>query len=277
MAGFSKKVGYHIETTPKLNANGNPMRTASGKIKTVETVTGREGDPEQAGVRLLVTKARQTSHTRKSDGAKMNDIYLTIVKANDATSSKYMNQVSARPELRNDAIIVHNGNKLDVRYQHEIQFSFPEGESNDKLNLISEYAIGPDGNGASIQDLLDGKVDCLAFNAAVRPYRLSNADWQNRRQSAAERYPDLTVPDTRSMYTSFSVVLERDENGKGLYMSKPSVAPDKAKHARVTQQVAEAALQTKAAIAKQTEIELAEPEDTSFENEELNDFGDLEL
>ena len=132
MASFSKSaaVGYHIESVPKLNANGKPMRSASGKIKTVETVTGREGDPEQLGVRLLVTRVRKTQHTRKSDGKTINDFYLTILKANDCTSSKYMNQVSARPELRNDAIIVHNGNKLDVRYQHEFQFSAPEGETN---------------------------------------------------------------------------------------------------------------------------------------------------
>lgn len=275
MAGFSKKVGYHIETAPKLNAAGNPMRTRAGKVKMVETVTGREGDPEQAGVRLLVTKARQTSHIRKSDGKKMNDVYLTIVKANDATSSKFMGQISARPELRNDAIIVHNGNKLDVRYQHEIQFSFPEGEENDKLALISEYAIGPDGNPASVQDLLDGKVSCLAFNAAVRPYRLSNADWQARRQAAEARYPDLTVPDARSMYTSFSVVLERDAEGKGLYMSKPSIAPDLAKHERATKNAAHAAsVLSKQVQSYTSEVTAEEPvEDVEFES----DFDDLEI
>lgn len=241
MAGFSKKVGYHIESSPKLNSNGKPMRTASGKTKTVETVTGREGDAEQLGVRLLVTRGRKTQHTRKSDGKTINDFYLTIVKANDCTSNKYMNQVSARPELRNDAIIVHNGNKLDVRYQHEFQFSAPEGETNDKLDLISEYAIGPDGQDASIEDLVDGKVSCLAFNAAVRPYRLSNTDWQSRREAAKTRYPDLTVPETRSMYTSFSVVLERNEDGAGLYMSKPSIAPSMEKHNRMTKKAVDMA------------------------------------
>lgn len=281
MASFSKKVGYHIEASPKLNAAGNPMRTASGKVKMVETITGREGDSEQAGVRLLVTKARQTSHTRKSDGKKINDVYLTIVKGNDATSSKFMGQISTRPELRNDAIIVHNGNKLDVRYQHEFQFSYPEGEENDKLALISEYAIDPDGNETSIQELLDGKVSCLAFNAAVRPYRLSNADWQARRQTAANRYPDLTVPEARSMYTSFSVVLERDADGKGLYMSKPSIAPDLAKHDRVTKNAANAAAtlsKTKSAdyAAAKNNVDLVE-EDADFDNEFENDFDDLEI
>ena len=275
MAGFSKKVGYHIESSPKLNAAGNPMRTASGKIKTVETVTGREGDPEQAGVRLLVTKARQTSHIRKLDGKKINDVYLTILKANDATSSKFMGQISARPELRNDAIIVHNKNKLDVRYQHEIQFSYPEGESNDKLDLISEYAIDENGNASSVEELLAGNVSCLAFNAAVRPYRLPNADWQKRREKAAEKYPGKVVPNARNMYTSFSVVLERDADGKGLYMSKPTIPPDLKKHERATKNAADAA----AAFSKQVQtpsadVEVAAPE----ENAEFdNDFGDLEL
>ena len=277
MASFSKSaaVGYHIESVPKLNATGKPMRSASGKIKTVETVTGREGDPEQLGVRLLVTKVRKTQHTRKSDGKTINDFYLTILKANDCTSNKYMNQVSARPELRNDAIIVHNGNKLDVRYQHEFQFSAPEGETNDKLDLISEYAIGPDGQDASIEDLVDGKVSCLAFNAAVRPYRLSNTDWQSRREAAKTRYPNLTVPEARSIYTSFSVVLERDENGAGLYMSKPSIAPNMEKHNRMTKKAADMS----AAFSKQKEVRnAAEAEIPDIESDiSEEDFDTFDL
>lgn len=274
MAGFSKKVGYHIESAPKLNAEGKPMRTASGKMKTVETVTGREGDKEQLGVRLLITKGRKTAHVRKSDGKKMTDIYLTIVKANDCTSNKYINQVSARPELKNDAIIVHNGNKLDVRYQHEFQFSAPEGETNDKLDLISEYAIGPDGESASVDDLLEGKTDCLAFNAAVRPYMLSNADWQARRDLASKRYPDLTVPEDRSRYTSFSVVLERDSDGKGLYMSRPSIAPDMEKHNRMTKKAVDMA----ADFVKNREAQAQVSADENLQNDSFdNEFEGMEL
>ena len=272
MAGFSKKVGYHIESAPKLNADGKPMRTASGKVKTVETVTGREGDAEQAGVRLLITRGRKTQHTRGKDGATMDDVYLTIVKANDCTAAKFINQVSTRPELRNDAIIVHNGNKLDVRYQHEFQFSNVEGETNDKLALLSEYTIGPDGSDATVQDLLDGKVDCLAVNAAVRPYRLSDKDWQTRRDAAAKRYPNLQVPDTRSMYTSFSVVLERDENGNGLYMSKPSIAPSMEKHERMTKKAKDIAADLSKQIAQSAEL------DEGIENESFEDeFDGLDI
>ena len=269
MATFSKKVGYHIESAPKLNEDGKPMRTASGKVKTVETVTGREGDDKQAGVRLFITKGRKTQHVKRETGATMDDVYLTIIKANDCTSNKFINQVSTRPELRNDAIIVHNGNKLDVRYQHEFQFSSLEGEQNSKLALLSEYTIGPDGADATVQDLLDGKVDCLAVNAAVRPYRLSDKDWQTRRDAAAKRFPNLQVPDTRNMYTSFSVVLERDENGEGLYMSKPSIAPNMEKHNRMTKKAIELA-------SKQIEQSLAA--DNAVENESFEDeFDGLEI
>lgn len=274
MAGFSKKAGYHIESAPKLNANGNPMRTASGKVKMVETVTGREGDAEQAGVRLLITRARSTQHTRRSDGKTINDVYLTIVKAHDCTAGKYQAaQVSGNPYIRNDACLVRNGNKLDVRYQHEFQFSYPEGEANDKLALLSDYTIGPDGQKASVEDLLSGKVSCLAVNAAVRPYRLSDTDWQARREAAAARYPNLTVPEGRNMYTSFSVVLERDADGNPVYISQPTIPPDEAKHNRITNQ---AVNRTKAFLQQKETNEAELPEEAdSFDAEEDFDTFDL--
>jgi hypothetical protein len=263
MAGFSKNVGYHIESTPKLDANGNPMRTATGRVKTVETVTGREGDAEQQGVRLLITRARKTQHVRKSDGATMNDYYLTIVKANDCTSEKFSNQWSARPELKNDAIIVRNGNRLDVRYQHEFQFSCPEGTSNSKLDNILQHAIGPDGQAVTIDGLVDGKVTCAAFNAHVRPYKLSDADWQKRITDAGKMYPNMTTPkmEDRTAFTSFAIADE---------VFSPTIAPNLDKHNRNTKKAAENVNNfSKYKESQEAAVnDMSEAADDSFEEEE---------
>ena len=274
MAGFSRKAGYHVETTPKLNENGNPMRTASGKIKTVDTVTGREGDPEQLGVRLMITKARATQHVRRKDGAIVHDVYLTIVKANDCTSRKYMKQISARPELRNDPIIVHNGNRLDIRYQHEFQFSYVDGENSkgkEKLDLLSEYTIGPDGNDASVWDLIEGKIEGpLVFNAAVRPYIASLANWPNTKKAAEERFPGSKVQGEPNSYTSHSVVLERDESGKGMFMSKPTIPGDMPKHNRMTKLAAD--FVNNKMKASELSVDDISDEATSFEEDEFDTF-----
>lgn len=277
MASFTEKAGYHVEKAPKLDENGNPMKNAAGNVKTVETITGREGDSEQQGVRLLITGARTTSHIRKKDGKKINDVYLKIVKANDRTPKKYAAQLSARAELKNDAIIVHNNGKLDVRYQHEQQFSYVEGETNPKLDLLSEYTIGPNGP-ATVDDLISGKVDCLAVNAPVRPYTLSNKAWEERREIARKRYPNLEVPETRNHYKSYSIVLERDENGNAYCMSKPGYAPDMIKHNSNTKYAKELS----AELANKT-IEAQNAVDVELSQDEITndvfgtDFDDLEI
>ena len=221
MASFSKKIGYMISDVPETISIPEPKD--ADKSSRWRIVRGHQSKPAQEGVRLLITAARSEYFgCRPADRADFYDTYLTVERANDVVPDDSAKQLSARPKLNKE-----------LRFRHAEEFSGSPSTENPKLDAMSKYFVGPTGESATIYDLIEGRVDCLAINAPL--YRRTDViqPKSNVRRLLGGGKLDT---DGEDMATDWDVLIITDGKDKCFGMSKPEVAPDLAKHRERTAQ-----------------------------------------
>lgn len=222
MASFSKKAGYKIEDAPEyvdpreMYCSG--VKKTSDQPSRLRIVRGHDAMPDKRGVRLLITGARREHvGTRGTDMTTFYRTYLTIERANDVLPGDSMKQAAAQPRVGTEICLTHS----EIPYHYE----------NSTYAMIENHCVGPDGNFATIDDLVEGKVDCLAFNAPLFRYAPVRRPKGLRAFSSANRGVDMEAED---LATDWQVLVVKDEKGGPFGMSRPKVGADLQKHREVT-------------------------------------------